>query len=164
MMKRRLLLMLLILFLLCSGRAQAFRLQETGICKNLEDFLLRDMSGEEVALGELIEDAPLLFVFWTSWCPYCRITIRDLISTASQINTSQVALINIGESRRKVEAFLSRFRDNPFRVLLDAQGELASDCRIVGVPTFIIIDKEGEVEFTGHYLPENYAELLNGLR
>ncbi len=163
MVKTRLFLMILILCLLfCPfARAQSFEARKEEICKNLEDFKLQDLSGKEVSLKGFIGNDPVVFMFWTKWCPACRRSITKLMKQVSKIDASRVILVNIGEKKEVVESFLNRFDSNPFTVLLDDEMALASDCKVIGIPSFIIIDKDGRVEFEGNYLPRRYeADLM----
>ena len=157
---RHLFLMVLVFYLLFCPFAwpQSFEAQKEEICRNLEYFKLEDISGKEVSLKEIIDNGPVLFAFWTTWCPACRRGIAGLMDPDSKMDTSRVILVNIGEKKENVEGFLSRFGVTPFTVLLDYQGVLASDCRVVGIPSYIVIDRDGKVDFVGHYLPEKYKE------
>ena len=163
MVKTRLFLMILILCLSFCPFAwpQSFEARKEEICKNLEDFKLRDLSGKEVSLKELTRNDSVVFMFWTKWCPACRRSITKLMKKSSKMDASRIILVNIGEKKEKVESFLNRFDSNPFTVLLDSESALASDCKVTGIPSFIIIDKDGKVEFEGNYLPRRYeADLM----
>ena len=143
--------------LFCSfAWAQSFEARKEEICKNLEDFKLKDLSGKEVFLKGLIGSDTVVFMFWTKWCPACRRAITELMKVRSRIDTSRAILVNIGEKKQEVESYLNRFDSNPFAVLLDSEGELSSDCKVTGIPAFRIIDKDGKVEFEGSYLPKRY--------
>ncbi len=160
MIRVRLFLIVLVFYLLFCPFvwSQSFEAQKDEMCRNLEGFKLQDISGKEVSLKEIIRNGPVLLVFWASWCPACRQGIARLMSPDLKIDTSRVVLVNIREKKEKVEAFLSKFNRKPFTVLLDSQGALTSDCRVTGIPAYIVIDRDGKVEFTGHYLPEKYKE------
>ena len=158
MVKTRLFLMVLILCLLFCPLtwSQSFEARKEEMCKNLEDFKLQDLSGKEVSLKGFIGSDTVVFMFWTKWCPVCRRSITELMKLGSKVDASRVALVNISEKKEEVESFLNRFDSNPFTVLLDSEGALASDCKVTGIPSFIIIDKDGRVEFEGNYLPRRY--------
>ena len=162
MVKTRLFLMILILCLLFCPFAspRSFEVRKEEMCKNLEDFKLQDLSGKEVSLKGITRNGPVLFMFWTEWCPACRRSIAKLMKQASKIDASRVILVNIGEKKEEVESFLNRFGSNPFTVLLDYEGALTSDCKVIGIPSFIIIDRDGRVEFEGNYLPRSYEAVL----
>ncbi|MBL7131643.1 MAG: TlpA family protein disulfide reductase [Candidatus Omnitrophica bacterium] len=160
--KTSILLIVLFLFLFSANlaRAEFFWSTNKKACENIGSFSLKDIFGRELSLDEHIGTAPLLLVFWTTWCPYCRQTIKELAEIASDSENLQIKLIliNVGEKESPVRRFLAQFKDNPFIILFDSQGKLSRDCRVKGIPTFVVIDKSGEVEFAGNYLPENYLK------
>ncbi len=162
MVKTRLFLMILILSLLFCPFAWSwsFETRKEEMCRHLEDFKLQDLSGEEVSLKEFIGNDTVVFMFWTEWCPACRRSITKLMKKGSKMDASRVILVNVGDKKEAVESFLNRFSSNPFTVLLDYEGALASDCKVIGIPSFIIIDKDGRVEFEGNYLPRRYEANL----
>jgi len=55
-----------------------------------------------------------------------------------------VANIDIQETRDKVSRFTEKHQ-LPYRVLLDETGRVSEAYRIVGVPTMILIDREGRI-------------------
>lgn len=70
----------------------------------------------------------------------------------------------IQESKAKVESKVSKEKI-PYTVLLDLDGEVAKQYSIHGVPTLLIIDKEGTIVKRG-YPPSSrfiplFEELLN---
>ena len=140
------------------AKGQFEGIDKSEICEDLPNFRLSNLSGEEVFLSDYLSEDHLLLFFWTTWCPHCRRGIKELariISRSDQL-ASKIVLINIGESQRRVRKFLSQFRKVSFNVLIDPRGELAWDCRIIGVPTYIVINKKRKVEFYGYYLPRDY--------
>ena len=168
MVKKQILLYFLILLGLSlllpdSARAQPLSLEwlkESPICEKIGDFRLQNLSGRYVSLNEYIDGNSSLLLFWTTWCPYCRQTIKQLAQTLRNLDNSQFKfiLINVGESKEKVQKFLSQFEDKPFIALLDYWGEVAADCEVIGIPMFIGFDDKGEVELVDNYLPEDYLE------
>ena len=58
-----------------------------------------------------------------------------------------------------MSAFLKK-RPLSFKVLLDSDANVAHSFKILGVPTFILVNKEGFVVFKDNYFPEDkYKEL-----
>jgi len=71
-----------------------------------------------------------------------------------------VFAVNVGEAGYKVERFLKDYAFN-VRVLLDKDGQAAENYEIRGVPTYIFIDKDGQVVSREHVLPADYKNLLS---
>jgi peroxiredoxin len=124
------------------------------------DFSLETVSGKTVSLSGLKGKGVVLF-FFTTWCPYCRSKVPMLSKEYSQCQDQGIEflLIDTGESKAKVASFVAK-EHLSFDILLDIKMNAAEDYGIVGVPTFILVSKEGFVVYEGNDLPDNYAELL----
>lgn len=124
------------------------------------DIILNDLSGRAVNVSTL-KGHPVILFFWTSWCPYCRTEIKTLNQGYAQIKKEGIVVfgINIGESQDKVRGFFKDYLLN-FGVLLDAKAKLAEKYGVLGVPTYVFLDKTGQVISQYHNLPENYKSLL----
>ncbi|MFH1191035.1 MAG: TlpA disulfide reductase family protein [Candidatus Omnitrophota bacterium] len=124
------------------------------------DIILNDLSGKAVNVSTFNGHPAILF-FWTSWCPYCRTEIKALNQGYAQIKEEGIVVfgVNIGESPDKVRGF---FKDYPlnFGILLDSKAKLAEKYGVLGVPTYVFLDKTGQVISQYHTLPENYKSLL----
>ena len=46
-------------------------------------------------------------------------------------------------------------------MLLDATSSVALSYDVIGVPTFVLMNKSGEVVFTAHNFPAGYVELIS---
>ena len=73
----------------------------------------------------------------------------------------EVLAINVGESASKVDRFVKTY-DLRFKVLLDPDTNTARAFKLIGVPTYILIDKKGHLRFYDHYFPKNdYNRLMD---
>lgn len=124
------------------------------------DFSLETVSGKTVSLSDLKGKGVVLF-FFTTWCPYCRSKVPMLSKEYSQCQDQGIEflLIDTGESKAKVASFVDK-EHLTFDVLLDIKMSAADEYGIVGVPTFVLVSKEGFVVYEGNDLPGDYAELL----
>ncbi|MDD5252433.1 MAG: TlpA disulfide reductase family protein [Candidatus Omnitrophota bacterium] len=125
-----------------------------------DDIVLNDLGGKIVNLSSY-KGKPVILFFWTTWCPYCRSELKVLNKMHSQMEKEGVAVfaVNIGEAGYKVERFLKNYALN-IRVLLDKNAQAAENYEIRGVPTYIFINKTGQVVSTEHNLPDNYMDIL----
>jgi peroxiredoxin len=125
-----------------------------------EDIILNDLKAKAVNLS-IGQGKPTIFLFWTTWCPYCRKEIKALSKMYAQLEKDEVAVfgINIGETNYKVNNFLL---ENPlnFPILLDKDAKAADKYEVMGVPTYIFMDKTGRVITQTHNLPEDYKKIL----
>ncbi len=114
------------------------------------DFSLQDLQGKTFKLsGQL--GKPVVIFFGTTWCPSCRAEIPAYSAIYEKYARRglEVIYVDINEPAEKVARFAKNF-SFPYRVLLDKDGSVANDYNIVGVPTLVLIDKEGNVITISH--------------
>lgn len=114
------------------------------------DFALKDLKNKTFKLSKNF-GKPILLFFGTSWCPACRSEIpamKNIYATYSPKGL-KVIYINIGESTKRVERFV-QINSLPYRVLLDKKETVADQYNIIGVPTFILIDKDSIISNISH--------------
>ena len=125
------------------------------------DFTLPDLDGRPVALGPFLGKKPVLLVFWATWCPECKAAIPEInaLTTGPIAEKLQIFGIDFRESREKVtQAVTSRGIRYP--VLLDERVQAARAFGVVGVPTYILIGREGKVLYREHVLPADLSRYL----
>ena len=125
------------------------------------EFKLKDLKGSEVSLSSYKDKKAVLLIFWTTWCPYCREALRSLQADLKSFNDLGVELlaINVGEPEHKVNRFVQSFGLS-FQVLLDQDSSVADHYDLLGVPTYVFINKSQEVVFSGNrFVKERLKEL-----
>jgi len=125
------------------------------------DFSLPDLDGRQVTLGPYLGKVPVLLVFWATWCPECKAAIPEInaLATGPLAEKLQIFGIDFRESREKVaQAVTSRGIRYP--VLLDERGQAARAYGVVGIPTYVLIDRKGKIAWRKHLLPGDIASLL----
>ncbi len=125
------------------------------------DFSLETIAGKTVVLKDLKGKGVILF-FFTTWCPYCRQKLPLLAKQYQKYQSDGLELLvtDVGESRAKVSSFATK-EQLPFDILLDVDMKASEAYGVLGVPTFILISKDGLVAYEGNEMPSNYQELLN---
>lgn len=125
-----------------------------------EDIVLNDLKGKTVNLSAC-KGKPVILFFWTTWCPHCRKEIKALNQLYPQMEKEGIIVfsVNIGEPEYKVQKFFTNYALS-FQVLLDKEGLLADKYNVIGVPTYVFLDKSGQVISNAHVLPEDYKGLL----
>jgi peroxiredoxin len=109
------------------------------------DFTLKDLQGNKFRLHKQI-GKPVLLFFGATWCPSCRSEIpayKEIYKNYSPQGL-MVVYINIMEPAAKVARFV-KANALPYKILLDEDGSVAESFGIVGVPTLILLDKEGRL-------------------
>jgi peroxiredoxin len=152
---------------LCLALSSCFELYafdffqpKTSVNQAAPDFTLQDLAGKSVTLSGFQGKGVILF-FWATWCPYCRKEISALNGEYQNMLASDIKLlaVDIGESKERVENFMKKYSIN-YPMLLDSDSSVATKYGVVGVPTIVLISKEGKILSVSNDLPSNYKELL----
>ena len=87
--------------------------------------------------------------FWASWCAPCRQSFPYLTWLKSTYGEKDLVVItvNVDHSRTKADAFLQEMRSSDLTVVYDADGQIASSLPVKGMPTSILIDRNGQQRF-----------------
>lgn len=159
---------LLILTVLVMGVIFAFSL---GQCRtgdpsrsaNLSapDFSLKDLNGNTVRLSTQ-KGNPVILFFGTTWCPACRQEIPAIKNIHEKYSRQGLRLyyIDINETAERVKRFANQ-NALPYTILMDSDGGVAGRYNIIGVPTFILIDKEGSIISVVHRTSDLSLESLS---
>lgn len=109
------------------------------------DFELPDLEGKPFRLSKF-RGKPVLLIFSTTWCGYCRSEIPHFRKIHESYNKQglEVVQIFVQESQKKVSSFARQY-DLPYRVLLDEQADVAAAYGVRGVPDVILLDREGKI-------------------
>lgn len=120
------------------------------VSQRAPDFSLTDLQGQVYKLSSR-KGKPILIFFGTTWCPSCRseLPVFKKIYETYAGRGLEVIYVNIMESRAKVVKF-ARTNSLSFKILLDESGDVATVYGVVGVPTFVLVDKEGKIIKTSH--------------
>lgn len=151
-MKKAIFMGLAFLLLACLVKAEEF---DMGNC------ILYDLDGNTVKLSDF-KGKPLVLWFWTTWCPYCRHAASELNNIYPELKLSGIELIgiNVDEHREKIIKFLKSYPMD-FKVLQDRDADCAFLFGVIGVPTYVLIDRNGKLQFKQNYFPgEEYKQLL----
>lgn len=108
---------------------------------------LERLDGGTMRLSDL-RGRVVLLNFWATWCAPCREEMPLLAQIYREYHDRGLEVLGInltshddlGEVRRFVEQFAL-----PFPILLDHNGRAERDYRIFGVPTTVLVTREGIV-------------------
>ena len=125
------------------------------------DFTLPDLDGRPVTLGRFLGKEAILLVFWATWCAECKAAIPEInaLSTGPLAGKLQVLGLDYRESREKV-ARAVRSRGIRYPVLLDLRGQVAHAYGVAGIPTYILIRRDGKIVYRNFVLPEDITRYL----
>jgi peroxiredoxin len=115
------------------------------------DFLLEDTGGNEVRLSDY-RGRPVVLNFWATWCRPCRKEMPQLVAASERYGDEGLVVIglNLQEGRSIIEPFAQDYGVD-FPILIDRDGEVGDEYRLLGLPTTYFIDKSGVIRsiFTG---------------
>jgi len=82
--------------------------------------------------------------FWASWCVPCRQSFPWMTELQRKLEKDGlvVVAINVDQERADAERFLTEFHP-AFRVAFDPRGTLAERYRVRGMPTSVLIGRDG---------------------
>jgi thiol-disulfide isomerase/thioredoxin len=124
------------------------------------DFTLESASGERVPLARFLGTKPVLLVFWATWCPHCNAAVPAINGIQSRFSGRlSILAIDFMESREKVESFL-KAKNVGYPVLFDRDGMVARSYGVVGIPTYVILDRQGKVVYFDNELPPSIEKFL----
>jgi thiol-disulfide isomerase/thioredoxin len=116
--------------------------KETALAPN---FTLKTLDGQEITLSQL-KGKVVLLDFWATWCAPCRESIPHLVQLYKTYRQSGLEVVGMNVDRGDVDT-VRRFvksMDIPYPIIL-ASDELERNYGITGLPTTILIDKEGNI-------------------
>ncbi|MDB9792864.1 TlpA family protein disulfide reductase [Candidatus Pelagibacter sp.] len=89
----------------------------------------------------------LLLNFWATWCAPCKeeMPSLDRLQVNQNLSNLKIFAINVSqESKKKVDSFFEDLNIENFDPYFDAPTTLAKIFSLRGVPTSILIDKDGK--------------------
>ena len=89
----------------------------------------------------------LLLNFWATWCAPCKeeMPSLDRLQVNQNLSNLKIFAINVSqESKKKVNSFFEDLNIENFDPYFDAPTTLAKIFSLRGVPTSILIDKDGK--------------------
>ena len=105
-----------------------------------------DKNDKEINIKEFNGNL-LLLNFWATWCAPCKeeMPSLDRLQVNQNLSNLKIFAINVSqESKKKVDSFFEDLNIKNFDPYFDAPTTLAKTFSLRGVPTSILIDKDGK--------------------
>ncbi|MBF0532861.1 MAG: TlpA family protein disulfide reductase [Candidatus Omnitrophica bacterium] len=127
------------------------------IGKTAPDFKLKTITGKDAAFSAVRAGGNTVLFFWTTWCPNCSREIAALDEKINKLKADniQMVLVDVGEESRLVAKYAAE-RKLPPEILLDEDGAVSTQYGVVGIPTYVFIDKKGVIRGIENVFPEDY--------
>jgi thiol-disulfide isomerase/thioredoxin len=113
------------------------------------DFTLSDMDGKPHALHEY-RGKVVMLNFWATWCPPCRREMPSMEALYQEFQGKPFAVlaVNEWENTDLVFPWIGQLTLFPsFPILLDQDGLVAEQYGIKGLPTTVLIDRQGRIVY-----------------
>ncbi len=116
------------------------------IPKTYDNVIFLDKNDQKINISEY-KGKVLLLNFWAVWCEPCKeeMPSLDKLQANPELDKIKIFPINIGkETLDKVNKFFEDFNIKNFEPYFDPPTTLAKKFSLRGVPTSILINKEGQ--------------------
>jgi peroxiredoxin len=143
-----------------QGVGSVQQLGDVKVGQPAPDFTLQDLSSHPVTLSSDRGQKVVLLDFWATWCGPCRMAMPDLQDLADKFKDHgfEILSVNQGESADQVRDFLQRHKYT-FHVILDQNQAVGSQYGVQGIPTLVLVDKKGVVQWIRVGYSENEDDL-----
>ena len=152
----------LIFVLLLASQGLSFAVNVGQECPKFE---LKIIDGPKVQSDRIKGKSPLLLVFWATWCTYCKDEIPKLKKIFSEFEPKGVEVIainpGVNDSLDRIKQFIKKYKIS-YPVAFDEESKTIECFKIIGLPTVIIIDKDGIIRYRAHELPEGCKKYFEG--
>jgi thiol-disulfide isomerase/thioredoxin len=131
------------------------------------EFSLYDTDGKLVTLKSL-KGKVIVLDFWATWCVPCLASFPAMQHVEDEYKTDKEVVflyINTRERNKDIQSWISDFQKEhaySFRMLLDKESKVAASFKATGLPTKVIIDKNGSIRFTATAY-SGYSALIHEL-
>jgi len=88
----------------------------------------------------------VLYEFWATWCTPCHVQVEILKSIYPRARAAGVEFVAVatGEPPEIVRDFLAK-SPYPYPSLLDPDERLSTALEVLGLPTLVVVDREGRI-------------------
>ena len=120
-----------------------------GVNSKAPDFSVKDLDGNEIKLADL-KGKTILLDFWASWCVPCKKSMPHLIDLYNDHKADSLIVIgiNVDEEKGKIKEFQSGINQEiPFPIVFDKDSKLPALYDVEGMPTTIVISKDGIIKY-----------------
>lgn len=107
---------------------------------------LADLSGKTVDLSDF-RGKPVIVNLWATWCQPCRREMPSLARLQSRFG-DRIAILAVSEDRggsKVVEPFLAKLGLTSIKAYLDGKNAVGHAFDVHGLPTSLLIDRDGKV-------------------
>ena len=133
--------------------------------KPAPDFELQNLEGETFKLSENTGKEVLVLDFWATWCGPCIKALPEVMAAVKEFDEGvRLVTVNQQENPHKVRKFLET-RGWPVTVVMDEDLAVREKYGVEGIPTTVIIGKDGVVKMVhSGFSPGLKEELVSDIK
>jgi peroxiredoxin len=123
------------------------------------DFSAADLAGHTVSLADYQGGKTVVLDFWATWCGPCKMAMPGLQQIQDDFKGRglEILSLNEGESSEQAASFMKR-KGYGFHVLLDGDSGIGARYGVRGIPTMVVVDRQGIVRWIRvGYSPDDSA-------
>lgn len=113
---------------------------------------LKDLEGNTVSLAKL-KGKIVILDFWATWCGPCKASFPAMQKAVDTYkNNKDIVFLfintfeNVKDKKQNAKKFIDKMKYT-FHVLLDEENKAANDYGVGGIPTKVVIGKDGNIKF-----------------
>jgi cytochrome c biogenesis protein CcmG, thiol:disulfide interchange protein DsbE len=138
MMLTKLLLFLLCIFAVFSLYAQ----------KQIPDFTLQDVNGNDVNISEILKTGPAVIDFWATWCQPCLRELPRFDDLQKKYPQVSFLMITIDAPKSKARAKSEvKSKKYVFTTLFDSNQYVKDKLNVDSIPHTFIVKQNGEISY-----------------
>ena len=126
-----------------TGQMAAFVTKKTP--QALPEITFNDAAGKSVTLADF-KGRTVLLNLWATWCAPCREEMPSLDRLQQAIGSDKFEVVALSLDRQGAPAsqkFLDEVKAKALKLYIDATGKQGVTLKLVGMPTTILINKDG---------------------
>ena len=111
----------------------------------MPELTFNDATGKTVTLADF-KGRTILLNLWATWCAPCREEMPALDRLQKELGSDKFEVVALSLDRKGAEAsqkFLNETKAEHLKLYVDATAKQGTVLKIVGMPTTILVDKEG---------------------
>lgn len=131
---------------------------KAGITKGFKakDLSVTGLDGESFTLSKHLGEV-IVLEFTTTWCGYCEFQFEELEALHENVEGVLIVSIEVDPALRE-DSFKAWAAGKGFDWLVAHSPEAGRTYEITGVPTVIVVDKEGIIRYRGYYTTSEELE------
>lgn len=144
-------------YLVAKAKKTSEELKKTQVSIKAIDFTLTNLEGKKIKLSDY-KGKVVVLDFWATWCGPCRASFPGMQELVTKYKNDKIEFFFVNvwergepkETQESVTKFISEHKYS-FNVLYDFNDEIVSKYNIQGVPSKIVIDKEGNIVSSNYF-------------